>query len=36
MRKYTFKIKASKQNKLWNYRNLKKKRDPFGSLDFKC
>lgn len=25
MRKYTFKIKASKQNKLWNYRNLKKK-----------
>ena len=35
MRKYTLKIKASKQNKLWNYRNLKK-RDPFGSLDFKC
>ena len=24
MRKYTLKIKASKQNKLWNYKNFKK------------
>ena len=32
MRKYTFKIKASKQNKLWNYRNLKKKKETLSDL----